>query len=119
LFLEYFQLLLIATIIGGMLTFQILFAPMIFIKLPEGEARPFIRKFFPFYYLYFALLALILVFVNYFLLDKGFGVFQLVFSVIVFGGFIISRQVFMPMANKVFWSSPTGHFPEGTFIFNG
>ena len=49
---------IITLILGGMVAFQLLFAPLVFIKLDMQIARPFIRNFFPFYYLYFGILSL-------------------------------------------------------------
>lgn len=98
--LDFIQLLIVAVILGGMVTFQILFAPLIFIKLPNEVARPFIRKFFPFYYLYFGLLTIALAVVSYFLLGQDYGAWLLVVFSITAIGFIVSRQVFMPLANK-------------------
>ncbi len=57
--LDVLQLVLLSVIFGGMVTFQILFAPLVFIKIKIDVARPFIRAFFPFYYLYFALFSLL------------------------------------------------------------
>jgi len=98
--LEYIQLLVVALILGGMVAFQVLFAPLIFIKLPSDVARPFIRKFFPFYYLYFGILSIALAGVAYLLLSQDFGVLLLVVYTASALGFIVSRQVFMPLANK-------------------
>lgn len=98
--LEYIQFLVVAIILGGMVAFQILFAPLIFIKLPSDVARPFIRKFFPFYYLYFGILSIALVGIAYLLLGQDFGVWLLVVYTASAVGFIVSRQVFMPLANK-------------------
>jgi hypothetical protein len=97
---EYIQFLVVAVILGGMFAFQVLFAPLIFIKLPSDVARPFIRKFFPFYYLYFGILSIVLVVIAYLLLGQDFGVWLLVLYTASAVGFIVSRQVFMPLANK-------------------
>jgi hypothetical protein len=97
---EYIQFLVVAVILGGMFAFQVLFAPLIFIKLPSDVARPFIRKFFPFYYLYFGILSIALVGIAYLLLGQDFGVWLLVVYTASAVGFIVSRQVFMPLANK-------------------
>ncbi|MFT5996916.1 MAG: hypothetical protein ACI9RV_002526, partial [Glaciecola sp.] len=56
--LDALQLVILSVIFGGMVTFQVLFAPLVFIKLNIDIARPFIRAFFPFYYVYFAFLSL-------------------------------------------------------------
>jgi hypothetical protein len=98
--LEYIQLLVVAVILGGMVAFQVLFAPLIFIKLPSDVARPFIRKFFPFYYLYFGILSIALAVIAYLLLGQDFGVWLLLIYTASALGFIVSRQVFMPLANK-------------------
>ncbi|MFC4698962.1 DUF4149 domain-containing protein [Glaciecola siphonariae] len=98
--LEFIQLLLVAIVIGGMVTFQILFAPLVFIKLPNDVARPFIRKFFPFYYLYFGILSLALVVISFALLSQNYGIWICVMHIALAIGFILSRQVFMPLANK-------------------
>ena len=98
--LEYIQLLIVAVIVGGMVTFQILFAPLIFIKLPSDIARPFIRKFFPFYYLYFGLICIGLSALSYILIEQAYGMWLLTIFAITSFGFIVSRQIFMPLANK-------------------
>ena len=98
--LEFIQLLVVAVILGGMVAFQVLFAPLIFIKLPNDVARPFIRKFFPFYYLYFGILSIALVGITYLLLSQDFGIWLLVVNTASALGFFVSRQVFMPLANK-------------------
>jgi hypothetical protein len=98
--LKYIQRLVITIILGGMAAFQVLFAPLIFIKLPSNVARPFIRKFFPFYYLYFGILSIALVVIAYMLLGQDFGLWLLVVYTASTVGFIFLRQVFMPLANK-------------------
>ncbi|WP_269519629.1 hypothetical protein [Alteromonas sp. BMJM2] len=82
-------------IIGGMVTFQALFAPLIFIKLPIEVARPFIRTFFPFYYLYFGALSLLATASA--IMSNHCQVAWLIAPVTL--GFIISRQILMPLAN--------------------
>jgi hypothetical protein len=93
--LDVIQLLLLSVIFGGMVTFQILFAPLVFIKLKMDIARPFIRAFFPFYYLYFALLSLLYFVVSLVVGDN----LQAMIGGASLAGFLISRQVLMPMAN--------------------
>ena len=84
-----------ALIIGGMVAFQVLFAPLLFVKLEMSIARKFIRIFFPYYYLYFGVLSLC-----------GFIFSLFVTNLIHTGimmactlGFIVSRQLLMPRAN--------------------
>jgi hypothetical protein len=52
-------LVLVAALFGGMLFFMVLFTPLVFRKLPEGAAGPFLRDVFPVYYRVCGLLALI------------------------------------------------------------
>jgi hypothetical protein len=40
----------LAALVGGMLFFGLVVAPLVFIKLPPPVAGPFIRTVFPFYY---------------------------------------------------------------------
>jgi hypothetical protein len=94
--LDTLQLLLLAIIFGGMVTFQVLFAPLVFIKLGIETARPFIRAFFPFYYLYFAALSLLYLIVSIAAQDNV----QAIIAGASLLGFIVSRQILMPMANK-------------------
>jgi hypothetical protein len=94
--LDTLQLLLLAIIFGGMVTFQVLFAPLVFIKLGIETARPFIRAFFPFYYLYFAALSLLYLIVSIAAQDNV----QAIVAGASLLGFIVSRQILMPMANK-------------------
>jgi len=98
--LEFIQFLVVAIILGGMVAFQVLFTPLIFIKLPNDVARLFIRKFFPFYYLYFGILSIALASIAYLLLNQEFGVWLMFIYIASALGFIVSRQVFMPLANK-------------------
>ncbi|OFA31074.1 hypothetical protein BAE46_08825 [Glaciecola punicea] len=93
--LDALQLVLLSVIFGGMVTFQILFAPLIFIKLKIDIARPFIRAFFPFYYLYFAALSLAYLIICLFVGDNV----QAIIAGVSLLGFIISRQLLMPKAN--------------------
>jgi len=97
--LDFAFTLTLSTLIGGMIAFQVLFAPLIFIKLPSEVARPFIRKFFPFYYLYFGALSLVLFGLAVFVFNGIAAVYTLLALAIALG-FVISRQVLMPLANK-------------------
>ena len=99
--LDTVQLILLSVIFGGMVTFQILFAPLVFIKLGITSARPFIRAFFPFYYLYFSFFSFTFLI---FSLLAGEHIEAIIGGVSLLG-FLISRQVLMPMANA---ASDTG-----------
>lgn len=96
----------LVVILGGMVTFQALFAPLVFIKLPSDVARPFIRKFFPFYYLYFGALSAIATVAA--AVDTRWE--QVFILVPVTLGFVISRQILMPLANEATDSQQNGKF---------
>ena len=42
----------LALLLGGMVFFAVVMAPLIFTRLPPGQAGPFIRQVFPVYYLW-------------------------------------------------------------------
>ena len=48
--LQVLALLLTALLLGGMTFFSFLFAPLVFMRLPQEVAGQFIRHVFPFYY---------------------------------------------------------------------
>lgn len=115
--LDTLRLLLLAIIFGGMVTFQVLFAPLVFIKLGIETARPFIRAFFPFYYLYFAALSLLYFIVSIAAQDNV----QAIIAGASLLGFIVSRQILMPMANKASDQDQTAKFDKlhrATVIIN-
>lgn len=86
---------ILASLVGGMLAFQLLFAPLLFTKLEMPIARKFIRAFFPFYYIYFGGVSLLGAIVASTLnLWNSFSIFALCFV-----GFLLSRQKLMPGAN--------------------
>ena len=47
-------------IFGGMIFFAVFMTPLIFIKLPQNVSGNFIREVFPWYYLLFGMLSLVL-----------------------------------------------------------
>ncbi|MFT6329204.1 MAG: hypothetical protein ACJAYN_001134 [Bermanella sp.] len=111
------QLVLLSVIFGGMVTFQILFAPLVFIKLGIDTARPFIRAFFPFYYLYFSIFSFAYLIVCLLASD---GI-QAIIAGVALVGFLISRQILMPMANAASDSSQKSKFDllhRGTVVIN-
>ena len=113
----FIQLMLLAMLIGGMLSFQLLFAPLLFTKLKMATARSFIRKFFPFYYLYFALLSLMFGAVSCYRSDW----WSLSIAATCFIGFVVSRQWLMPQANLATDQGLTARFNllhRGTIAIN-
>ena len=92
-----FALYLTAIILGAMIFFSFVVAPITFKLLDEENSRKFIRGIFPFYYL----LNLTLSFVAsiLFFLNQNLSIdFLLMVSVIVL--FAISHFILMPMINK-------------------
>ena len=88
---------LVSAILGIMLFFSCVVAPVTFTSLNEENARKFIRKIFPYYYnvnLGISILAiLIFVFFKSFTLD-----FFLILSIALL--FALSNYVLMPLINK-------------------
>lgn len=107
--LDFVLLLTLTILIGGMITFQALFAPLIFIKLPANTARPFIRQFFPFYYLYFGILSLIFFVLTMIMFSSIINLYSIA-ALLIFTGFVISRQVLMPLANNATDTGKTAVF---------
>ena len=92
-----FALYLTAIILGAMIFFSFVVAPITFKLLDEENSRKFIRGIFPFYYL----LNLILSFVAsvLFFVNQNLSIdFSLMVSVSVL--FAISNFILMPMINK-------------------
>ena len=92
-----YALYLTAIILGAMIFFSFVVAPITFKLLDEENSRKFIRGIFPFYYL----LNLTLSFVAsvLFFLDQNLSIdFSLMASVSVL--FAISNFILMPMINK-------------------
>ena len=95
--LNQFALYLTAIIIGAMIFFSFVVAPITFKLLDEENSRKFIRGIFPFYYL----LNLTLSFVAsiLFFLNQNLSIdFLLMASVSIL--FAISNIILMPMINK-------------------
>ena len=86
-----------AAILGIMVFFSFVVAPVTFTSLNEENARKFIRKIFPFYYnVNFALCSL--VFLIYFF-QKVFNInFYLILFVTIL--FFVSNYILMPLINK-------------------
>ena len=88
---------LTAMILGIMLFFSFVIAPVVFTTLDEENARKFIRRIFPFYYnvnLGISFLVLLL-----FLFLSNFGIdFYLILAVTLL--FAISNYLLMPLINR-------------------
>ena len=88
---------LTSIILGIMLFFSFIVAPITFTVLNEESSRKFIRKIFPYYYnvnLVISFLVLI-----FFLIQKTFSInFYLILTVAIL--FALSNYVLMPLINK-------------------
>ena len=104
---------LTSIILGIMLFFSFVVAPVTFSALNEENARKFIRKIFPYYYnvnLAISVLVLIL-----FIILKIFSLdFYLILSVAVL--FAVSNFVLMPLINKFRDEKQDKKFKQSHFI---
>ncbi|MBD1145902.1 DUF4149 domain-containing protein [Pelagibacterales bacterium SAG-MED34] len=95
--IEQLSIYLTAMILGIMLFFSFVIAPVVFTTLDEENARKFIRKIFPFYYnvnLGISLIVLVI-----FLLLSKFGIdFYLILAITLL--FTTSNYLLMPLINK-------------------
>ena len=95
--IEQISIYLTSMILGIMLFFSFVIAPVVFTTLDEENARKFIRRIFPFYYnvnLGISFIVLIL-----FLVLSNFGIdFYLILVITIL--FITSNYLLMPLINK-------------------
>ena len=95
--LQLIAIYLTSAILGIMLFFSFVVAPITFTSLSEENARKFIRRIFPYYYNVnlgiSVIITLIFVFIDSFHLD-----FYLILSVTLL--FALSNYVLMPLINK-------------------
>ena len=88
---------LTSIILGIMLFFSFVVAPVVFTTLDEENARKFIRRIFPYYYNVNLGISLILLLILLF--TSNFGIkFYLILVVAIL--FAISNYLLMPMINK-------------------
>ena len=95
--IEQISIYLTSMILGIMLFFSFVIAPVVFTTLNEENARKFIRRIFPFYYnvnLGISLIVLVI-----FLLLSKFGIdFYLILAITLL--FATSNYLLMPLINK-------------------
>ena len=95
--MEQISIYLTAMILGIMLFFSFVIAPVVFTTLDEDNARKFIRRIFPFYYN--VNLAISFIVLLLFLLLSKLGVdFYLILIITIL--FAISNYLLMPLINK-------------------
>ena len=95
--IEQISIYLTAMILGIMLFFSFIIAPVVFTTLDEDNARKFIRKIFPFYYNVNLGLSLIVLLIFLFLSKLGID-FYLILAITLL--FATSNYLLMPLINK-------------------
>ena len=95
--IEQIGIYLTSMILGIMLFFSFVIAPVVFTTLDDENARKFIRRIFPFYYNVNLVLSFI-VLLTFFFLSK-FGIeFILILTITIL--FAVSNYYLMPLINK-------------------
>ena len=95
--IEQISIYLTSMILGIMLFFSFVIAPVVFTTLDEENARKFIRRIFPFYYNVNLGISLIVLFIFLFLSKLGED-FYLILAITLL--FAASNSLLMPLINK-------------------
>ena len=95
--IEQISIYLTAMILGIMLFFSFVIAPVVFTTLDEDNARKFIRRIFPFYYNVNLGLSFIVLLFFLFLIKLGID-FYLILAITLL--FVTSNYLLMPLINK-------------------
>ena len=95
--IEQISIYLTAMILGIMLFFSFVIAPVVFTTLDEDNARKFIRKIFPFYYNVNLAISFIVLLLFLFLSKLGVDFYLILLITILFA---ISNYLLMPLINK-------------------
>ena len=94
---EQISIIITAAILGIMVFFSFVVAPVTFTSLNEENARKFIRKIFPFYYKVNFVLSFFITLI--YLIQKLFNLdFYLILLVTIL--FFVSNYILMPLINK-------------------
>ena len=88
---------MVSMVLGNMLFFSFVVAPVTFTVLDEENSRKFIRKIFPYYYnVNLVISFLVLIFL---IIQKTFSLnFYLILTVAIL--FVLSNYILMPLINK-------------------
>ena len=95
--IEQISIYLTAMILGIMLFFSFVIAPVVFTSLDEENARKFIRRIFPFYYNVNLGLSLIVLLTFLFLSKLGLDFYLILVITLLFA---TSNYLLMPLINK-------------------
>ena len=95
--IEQISIYLIAMILGIMLFFSFVIAPVVFTTLDEDNARKFIRRIFPFYYNVNLAISFVVLLTFLFLSKLGIDFYLILLITILFA---TSNYLLMPLINK-------------------
>ncbi len=95
--IEQISIYLTAMILGIMLFFSFVIAPVVFTTLDENNARKFIRRIFPLYYNINLVISVVVLLTFLFLSKLGID-FYLILAIAAL--FAISNYLLMPLINK-------------------
>ena len=95
--IEQLSIYLIAMILGIMLFFSFVIAPVVFTTLDEDNARKFIRRIFPFYYNVNLAISFVVLLTFLFLSKLGIDFYLILLITILFA---TSNYLLMPLINK-------------------
>ena len=95
--IEQVSIYLTAMVLGIMLFFSFVIAPVVFTTLDEDNARKFIRRIFPFYYNVNLAISFIVLLLFLFLSKLGVDFYLILLITILFA---ISNYLLMPLINK-------------------
>ena len=95
--IEQGSIYLTAMILGIMLFFSFVIAPVVFTTLDEDNARKFIRRIFPFYYNVNLAISFVILLIFLFLSKLGVDFYLILLITILFA---TSNYLLMPLINK-------------------
>ncbi len=95
--IEQLSIYLTAMILGIMLFFSFVIAPVVFTTLDEDNARKFIRRIFPFYYNVNLAISFVVLLTFLFLSKLGVDFYLILLITILFA---TSNYLLMPLINK-------------------
>ena len=95
--IEQISVYLTAMILGIMLFFSFVIAPVVFTTLDEDNARKFIRRIFPFYYNVNLMISFVVLLAFLFLSKLGVDFYLILLITILFA---TSNYLLMPLINK-------------------
>ena len=110
---EQFSIYLTAMILGIMLFFSFVIAPVVFTTLDEDNARKFIRRIFPFYYNVNLGISFIVLLTFLYLSKLGID-FYLILAITIL--FVTSNYLLMPLINKYRDEKQDSKFKYSHFI---